>query len=218
MLQSRQPLAKLNLGCGPVQPAGWTNVDGSNRTWLASRLPWLDWLLVRLRLLAPTEFGTQTVYAHLDRRFPWADNSVDMIYMGEVLEHFTKHEGEHVLTACYRVLRPGGVLRLRVPDNARFWENYLAAFARTRQAPRTEWNLKHTFWIEQFFRDICVRWRPLRFMGHFHKWMYDEISLILALEQVGFQEVHRMPYLMSRIPDIEAVEVRKDLIVEGIKP
>ena len=48
--------------------------------------------------------------------------------------------------------------------------------------------------------------------------MYDEISLILTLENAGFRDVHRMPYLDSRIPAVNLVEVRDDLIVEGVKP
>ena len=47
--------------------------------------------------------------------------------------------------------------------------------------------------------------------------MYDDVSLIALFEKVGFREVDRMPFRQSRIPDIEPVEARDDLIVEGIK-
>ncbi len=99
---------KLNLGCGPITLL-LVNVDGSNRAWLASRFSWLDQLLVALRVLAPTEFSAKTVYANLLRPFPWRDNVVEAIYMGEILEHFTQEDGEHVLRECYRVLKPGGL-------------------------------------------------------------------------------------------------------------
>jgi predicted SAM-dependent methyltransferase len=85
---------KLNLGCGPIQPPGWINVDGSNRAWLASRLPWLDRALVAAGLAESTEFGRETVHVNLLRRFPWRDHSVDAIYMGEILEHFKRQDGE----------------------------------------------------------------------------------------------------------------------------
>ncbi|HXG09553.1 MAG TPA: methyltransferase domain-containing protein [Gemmataceae bacterium] len=208
---------KLNLGCGPVQPAGWINVDDSNRAWLASHLPLLDRLLVALRLLPPTEFNRQTYYFNLKQRFPWRTGSVHAIYLGEVLEHFTREGGEYVVRECYRVLEPGGILRVRVPDMARFWSRYLEEYQRTRRLPRSEWTLEHTRWIALFFRDICVRRRPFRSMGHYHKWMYDEISLIKLLEQVGFRDVERMPYHQSRIADVAAVEAANDLIVEAVK-
>jgi predicted SAM-dependent methyltransferase len=138
--------------------------------------------------------------------------------MGEILEHFTKDDGEYVLRECYRVLKETGIIRIRVPDNARFWRNYLNEYSEVRERPRTEWNPRHSRWVEMFFRDICVR-KPKRFrsFGHYHKWMYDDVSLILLLEDIGFREANRMELHMSKLPGIEKVEVREDLIVEAIK-
>jgi predicted SAM-dependent methyltransferase len=214
----QKPL-KLNLGCGPIQAATWVNVDGSNRAWLASRLPWLDRLIVALRLVAPTEFGAETLYANLLRPFPWKDNDVEAIYMGEILEHFTQEEGKRVLRECYRVLKPGGVLRIRVPDNAHFWKTYIENYESTKQKTRGEWCLTHTRWTAMYFQDICVR-RPRLWqsMGHYHKWAYDEISLILMVESLGFQNVERKTFHQSRIPHVEEVEMTDMLIVEAVCP
>lgn len=208
---------KLNVGCGPVQPAGWVNIDNSYRARFASSLPWLDRLLVKTGAIPATEFKAGIRGVNLDRPLPWPTGSVDVVYGGEVLEHFTREDGIRLLTECFRVLRPGGVVRMRVPDNARFWSNYLAEYAAMGQRHRSEWSLAHTRWIEKFFREISTgkRWGS---SGHFHKWMYDEISLILTFESIGFSDVSRMPYLKSRIPDVALVEVRDELIVEGIKP
>jgi len=209
----------LNLGCGHVHGASWTNVDGSNRAWLASRLPWLDRLFVTLRLIPPTELSSATVYANLLRRFPWEEKSVASIYMGEILEHFTKESGDWILRECYRTLKSGGLLRIQVPDHARFWQNYVSEFERAKKLPRAEWSLEHTRWTAMYFRDICVR-RPRLWqsIGHFHKWMYDEISLILLLETIGFRNVNRKAFHDSDIPRIDQVEVRDDLIVEATRP
>jgi predicted SAM-dependent methyltransferase len=211
---------RLNLGCGHVTPPGWLNVDGSNRAWLASRFPAVDRLLTGAKLIPPSEFTGHTTYANISRAFPWPDGTASAVYMGEVLEHFTAETGEALVRRCHRVLAPGGVLRLRVPDNARFWTNYLKEYAAVRERPRQEWTTEHTRWIEWFFRDICVT-KPGRFtphsFGHYHKWMYDDVSLIALFEKVGFREVDRMPFRKSRIPGIDAVEARDELIVEGIK-
>src|SRR5262249_14378429 len=64
---------KLNLGCGPIQPAGWANLDGSRRAWFASRLPFADRWLVRCGLWPPTEFSAATGFVDLRRPLPWAD-------------------------------------------------------------------------------------------------------------------------------------------------
>ena len=210
---------RLNLGCGPVQPDRWVNVDGSNRAWLSSRLAWLDRLFVICRLISPTEFTKQTFYANLLKKFPWQDGSIEAIYMGEFLEHLTLQQGTHLLRESYRVLKPGGILRVRVPDHVRFWKGYLEAYDTAKQPGRAHWSLDHTRWTRMFFDDLCTK-RPhlWQSMGHYHKWMYDEISLILLFESVGFQKVERMAFLQSAVPDIGEVEVRDDLIVEGIRP
>ena len=210
---------RLNLGCGHVQPEGWINVDGSARAWLASTLPWIDRPLARLGLLPRSEFGPHIRYASFFRRLPWPDRSADAVYLGEVLEHFTRADGERLVHECVRVLAPGGLLRIRVPDNVRFWRNYIEAFDRVCSLPPENRSDEHTIWVEKFFRDICVTRRgALRSMGHFHKWQYDELSLIHLFEGAGLVDVARRCLHQSAIPDIAAVETRDDLIVEGRKP
>jgi predicted SAM-dependent methyltransferase len=208
---------KLNLGCGPVQPEGWVNVDHSYRARLATTLPRLDRALVRARVLSETEFRPGLAAVNLEKTLPWATDSVDAIYGGEMLEHFTEANATALLRECVRVLRPGGVLRMRVPDNATFWGNYLREYEAMRARPRSEWTDDHARWTRMFFDDICVKPR-VGFFGHFHKWMFDEVSLCVAFERVGLVDVSRRAYLDSRIPDIAGVEVRDDLIVEGVKP
>jgi predicted SAM-dependent methyltransferase len=209
---------RLNVGCGPVQPDGWINIDNSLRAKLASRLNWLDRLLVGLRVLPPTEFNTRTWTTDIRNARPFRDNTAEAIYGGEVLEHFTRADGRRFLSECFRILRPGGVLRLRVPDNYRFWKNYVAEFDRTYARPRDQWTRQHERWVEMFFRDICVSNPRLKSMGHFHKWMYDEVSLTLAMQGVGFGDVERRGFHDSRICDVALVETRDDLIMEGVKP
>jgi predicted SAM-dependent methyltransferase len=171
--------------------------------------------MVSLKVWPPTEFNRRTRFANLLKQLPWNTASADCIYLGEVLEHFTCAEGLRLLSECHRVLKHGGVIRVRVPDNARFWRNYLTEFDATIQRPRSEWTDDHSRWIEKFFRDICTGRRRLRSAGHYHKWLYDEVTLTRTLEQVGFTNVERRSFLDSAIPDIAAVETRDDLIVEG---
>lgn len=212
-------LQKLNLGCGPIQPDGWVNVDGSNRAWLACKLPWIDRMVTWLGLAAATEFNRTTVYANLLKRFPWPDQSADSVYMGDVLEHFTPEQGKHLVSESFRVLASGGIIRVRTPDHARFWRNYVAAHDTTFNKPRSEWTDEHVRWTRMYFDDICVR-RPKAWqsMGHFHKWGWDEVSMVMLLESVGFTNVRRMSLHQSAMADVAAVETREDLTVEGVKP
>ncbi len=209
---------RLNLGCGPIQPSDWVNVDNSNRAKLSCHLFWLDQLLVKLKVLSPTEYNRQTRTFNLSKRFPFEDGSVDTIYSGELLEHLTREEGEVFLAECFRVLKPGQTLRIRVPDQYHFWKNYTHDFESIYKLGREKWEEGHSRWTQMHFDNICVQRPGLSSMGHFHKWMYDEMTLILAFERAGFGEVERKALHDSRIEDVERVENREDLIVEGIKP
>ena len=106
---------KLNLGCGPVQPRGWINIDGSNRAWLASRVSVVVILLTRLGLIPPTEFGRSTMYANLSQPIPFPDESISVVYAGELWEHFEYAGADALTRECFRVLKPNGILRVCGP-------------------------------------------------------------------------------------------------------
>jgi predicted SAM-dependent methyltransferase len=59
-------------------------------------------------------------YPHLDSKdivnLPYEDNSIDLIYVSHVLEYFNREEAIDVLTKWRSKLKPGGVLRLAVPN------------------------------------------------------------------------------------------------------
>lgn len=202
---------KLNLGCGPVQPAGWVNIDGSNRAWLASRLNWLDALLVRLGAISPTEFGPQTTYGNLFKPLPYAAGSVDCIYAGELWEHMELPDAERLTAECFRVLKPGGVLRLCVPDGEAFARDYLRRIeSGDAKACRD--------YIALYFRHIATKpLRPFQSWGHTHKWQWDEPQMVDLLRSHGFVDVERRKFHDSRIPDVALVERTNELIVEGVK-
>lgn len=210
---------KVNLGCGPIQPEGWINVDGSNRARLAAGLPWLDRLLTRLGAIPPTEFGPQITVHNLFKPLPFRPNSVACIYAGELWEHFEYPDAVRLTRECFRVLVPGGVLRVRVPDGPEFWHKYLELFDLEIAKPAGERSAQplrdH---VALYFREICTRRKILGSMGHTHKWQYDEVQLVELFEIEGFASVARMPYLQSRIPGVESVETCDFLIVEGVKP
>jgi predicted SAM-dependent methyltransferase len=210
---------KLNIGCGPVQPDGWDNIDGSNRAYLTSRLNWLDKSMTWLGAIRPTTFRSDTIYADLFKVLPYGDSTVSCIYAGELWEHFEYEDAAKLTRECLRVLKPGGVLRLCVPDGMQYWPKYIALVQEQLNKPKSERNAEAIRkFVTMFFNDICTRPNFTKSFGHYHKWQFDEIQLVELMETSKFEAVARMPFHQSRITDIGRLERSDFLIVEGVKP
>jgi SAM-dependent methyltransferase len=122
---------RINFGCGQSPTSEWINYDNSPAILLA-RWPLLTALLRRLRLINQTNLDFIAFcrshaigYADACRPLPHATGSVDAIYTSHMLEHLFREDAETFLRECHRVLRPGGVLRLAVPDLALDVKQYL---------------------------------------------------------------------------------------------
>lgn len=214
-------LNKLNIGCGDVQPAGWVNIDNSNRAFLSARLPWIDKALVACGLLKPSCYDSRVNTANLLKRWPFADGSAVACYGGDFLEHLTRPQARWIVQEAYRVLAPGGVLRVRTPDGELGWRNYLAAVDAAKRLPLGQRDaavkeIERHVWM--YFRDLCTERPVLKSMGHFHKWQWDEVQLCELLHSCGFSEVERKAKHDSRIEDVALVEHWDYLQVEGVKP
>ena len=93
-------MIKLHLGCGTKHIEGYTNID-------VRYLPGVDEVnnIKFLRNYKP--------------------NSVDVIYACHVLEHFSRWEYKTVLTRWFELLKPGGTLRLAVPNFNSICQHYI---------------------------------------------------------------------------------------------
>jgi predicted SAM-dependent methyltransferase len=81
---------KLHLGCGKRDfGEGWVNIDRAD---------------------------FPHVHYHDITELPFDNCSVEYIYASHVLEYFDQFEVIEVLKEWHRVLKPGGVLRVAVPD------------------------------------------------------------------------------------------------------
>lgn len=90
---------KLHLGCGHRRIEGWVNVD-----------------------IAPSQ-EVDLVADVLS--LPLDDGCADIIYASHLLEHLEQSAVQPALLEWRRVLTPGGVLRLAVPDFANIAKRYL---------------------------------------------------------------------------------------------
>src|SRR5215831_11591422 len=110
---------KLNIGCGTSGIEGWVNLDNSP-TILLSRLP------LGRRIFQTLDWPRNVRRADVRKGISFPDSSVWCIYSSHTFEHFTYEDSLTVARECHRVLRPGGVLRIVVPDLGIFVCDYLA--------------------------------------------------------------------------------------------
>jgi SAM-dependent methyltransferase len=99
----------LNLGCGSRFHPDWVNVD--------------------FHAAAP---GVRA--CDLRRGIPFPDAAFDVVYHSHLLEHFSKQLAPIFLRECYRVLKPGGMLRIAVPDLEAIVRGYLEALEKASQS------------------------------------------------------------------------------------
>jgi len=101
--------ACLNVGCGSFFFPEWTNVD-----------------------LAPAR-GVQA--CDIRRPLPFPDASFDATYSSHVLEHLAPADGRAFLGEQLRVLKPGGICRVVVPDLESICREYLRCLETGLAAP-----------------------------------------------------------------------------------
>ena len=70
--------------------------------------------------------GPGIIQHDLSRGIPLPDTSCDVVYHAAVLEHLRRPDVAAFLTECYRVLKPGGVVRVGVPDLEKICRLYLS--------------------------------------------------------------------------------------------
>jgi SAM-dependent methyltransferase len=207
---------KLNLGCGPMAPANWTNVDGSWNAWM-SHHDHVRKVLTAFRVIGENNSGAQwnvrPLVHDLTKPLPFADNKVSVIYGAHVLEHLYLADARRLLAECKRVLVPGGVIRLVVPDLQSMVKTYLTMKNGGRLSPSEKIiaadKLNERLGFRSpappngnFFLKFYSLWKDF----HHHKWMYDKDSLVHYMEDAGFASVSEKGYLQSEIPGIEEVE------------
>ena len=216
--RSTKPLI-LNLGCGTKTSVWCVNIDWSP-TIRVARNPILKAFapyfldaeqMDKVRKLAPV------VPHNLRKGIPYPSDSVDAVYHSHVLEHIDRSSVMGFLLEIKRVLKPGGVHRIVVPDLERLVRACMSDFS--RESASTDWQL-HDLNIKNMIEQMVRResgavrkygprrrkfdtfiFGDARQRGETHQWMYDRINLAGILKECGFREMTIVDYNTSRIAD-----------------
>jgi predicted SAM-dependent methyltransferase len=138
---------------------------------------------------------------------PLDTDSVEVIHSEHFLEHLGYREPvRQFLTECLRVLEPEGLFSVGVPDTGPPLEAYVTgegewlSSVKRIHPPECRTVMDH---INHHFRQ-----------GEEHLMAYDEETLILLLQDVGFVNPHRRDFR----PDLDRERRRDSLWVDAFKP
>lgn len=123
----------LNIGCGSTHHPDWINLD-----------------------VAPIDPGVMR--ADIARGLPFPSGFAAVCYSSHVLEHLERPAARKFVAECFRVLMPGGVIRLAVPDLERLAREYLHALEDVTAGNERRQTDYHWLMLELY--DQTVRNRP----------------------------------------------------------
>lgn len=173
----------LNLGCGGLRPNNeyWTNIDNLHAIFPDASCP------------ERKNMDIEKNYLNADLRngIPFEKNSVDGILCSHMLEHLDCHESIKLLKECKRVLKPGGVLRVSLPDPKRFHELTLQ---------------NTTEWGEPYPTDKSFMEYALFFIEH--KQLVAQDALFCLFWMAGFKEYELTRYQVSRLDKLARLDNR----------
>jgi predicted SAM-dependent methyltransferase len=121
-----------------------------------------------------------------------------MIFSSHVLEHLTYLEAGRLFKEIYRVLEPGGCVRIVVPDLDLYISRFLAQdteFFHDPEIAGGEWlgNITDSFLMNFYSSPV--------FNNTCHKYAYDFENLSCRLKQSGFKEIRKSNYMTSGIAE-----------------
>lgn len=179
---------RINIGCGKTPTEGWINFDNSPSIMLANS-PFIYFFAKIFRFLNKEQIENinwnkknKILFADAKKKIPLHNDSAECIYTSHMMEHLSKEESVSFLNEAFRVLEPGGILRIAVPD-LKLAVNF---YVQTQDA-------------DTFMEKILLAPPPINtikekislfFTGYRqHQWMYDEKSLSKLIKKVGFKQI-----------------------------
>ena len=160
---ARHPIRKLQIGCGPRLHPDWLNADLEPRS-------------------------SRCIYLDATEPFPFEDESFDFVFTEHMIEHASYEQGLRLLAESFRVLKPGGKLRVVTPD--------LEALVSLLREPLTDIQRHYVRWLVEAQTHRPAAYHPavaintaVRAWGH--QFIYDETTLRAAMERAGFDDIRR---------------------------
>ncbi|MHC1784983.1 MAG: methyltransferase domain-containing protein [Anaerolineaceae bacterium] len=177
----------LQFGSGFSAPIEWLNFDASP-TLFYEKIPFLGKLFSKNNSRYPENIR----YGDIIKGLPVPNNSCRAVYCSHVIEHLALDEMEAAILNVLRILEPGGLFRMVLPD---------LEYSIQRYCMDSSPQAAMTFMLEtgmgrvkgqRSLQNFLISW-----LGRSHHlWMWDYKALVEKLVQVGFQNIR-----MARMGD-----------------
>lgn len=202
----------LNIGCGYDAPAGWLNVDASP-TARIQKLPIVGPVLSRWSGNSRT-FPEAVRYGDLRKPSFLPRDSVEAVFASHVLEHLALGDMRLALRNIFQMLRPGGRLRLIVPDLQERARRYLEQAGN----PSASHDFMRSCYLGSEARSRGALGLVKNAFGNAaHLWMWDEPSVRAELEAAGFVGIRKARFGDSGDAMFDLVENEDRFVDDGIE-
>ena len=175
---------KLHVGCGTVYKDGWINIDNNS-----------DNNIEKLNLIWDVTFP-----------LPFSTNSVSFLYNEHLLEHLEVKNAQRVLKDFLRVLKPGGVMRIAMPDLNSCVNTYNNKdYLKNSQESLMRNGLGH---VKTNAELLNIN---MRYWGH--QWLYDWEELERRLRDAGCEQIVQCSFGESEHVELVNIESRSESIL-----
>ena len=189
---------KLQLGAGRNPLQGWLNTD----YW--AKYP-------------------DFVYVDVCHRFPLPDDTFTRIFSEHMIEHIPLKGAVSMLAECFRVMKPGGRIRIETPDLGKICGLYAAPEA-PEAAHYIQWHSAE-FGGPQYPPTVCFAVNNAM-RNWDHQFIFDTEMLGILLKQAGFKNITRFHWNETNDPEFANVSQRgalswnrfETLVMEAEKP
>ena len=191
---------KLQIGAGENNKPGWLNTD-----------------------IEPVR---GQAYLDATERFPMPDGSIHYIYHEHLIEHISYQQGMAMLKESYRVMAPGGKMRVATPNLRKF----IGLFQETKTPQEQTYMVEKMAWHDWPVTpdpECYILNQQLREWGH--RFVYTPKLLRASLESAGFQDIKELTAGVSSDAVFRGIELRafssvrdvnqfETLVFEAVRP